>query len=76
LVVIAFDVIGAADIIIDYYHGTQFDLAESAGQLAASYATPITYVPILMVTRIAAFYLLVRPQSKAAPGLTGDVAAP
>jgi hypothetical protein len=42
-----------------------------AGQLAATYAIPIIYVPILMITHVAAFYLLVRPQSKAARVLAG-----
>ena len=66
LFVIAFNVVGAADIIIDYYHGNQVGLAAVAGQLGATYAIPIIYVPALMITHIVAFYLLVRPQPKAA----------
>ncbi|MFZ3236615.1 MAG: hypothetical protein WA184_14750 [Stellaceae bacterium] len=67
-------IIGAGDIIIDYCHGSQFDLPDLAGRLAATYAILIIYVPILMITQVAAFYLLVRPQPKAARGLAGDVA--
>lgn len=61
LLVVAFNVVGAADIIIDYYHASQVGLPALAGQLGASYAIPIIYVPILMITHCAAFYLLVRP---------------
>jgi hypothetical protein len=75
LFVIAFNVVGAADIIIDYYHGNQVGLAAMPGQLGATYAIPIIYVPVLMITHIAAFYLLVRPQPKAARVLTGNGAA-
>ena len=75
LFVIAFNVVGAADIIIDYYHGNQVGLAPMAGQLGATYAIPIIYVPLLMITHIVAFYLLVRPQVKAARVLAGNGAA-
>jgi hypothetical protein len=75
LFVIAFNVVGAADIIIDYYHGNQVGLAAVAGQLGATYAIPIIYVPALMITHIVAFYLLVRPQTKRARVLAGDGAA-
>jgi hypothetical protein len=43
-----------------------------AGQLGDAYAIPILYVPMLMITHFAAFYWLVRPQTKAAPVLIGD----
>jgi len=75
LFVIAFNVVGAADIIIDYYHGNQVGLPAVAGQLGATYAIPIIYVPALMITHIVAFYLLVRPQAKAARALAGNGAA-
>jgi hypothetical protein len=54
--------VGAADILIDYYHGNQLDLPALSGQLGATYAIPIIYVPLLMITHVAAFYLLVRPR--------------
>jgi len=71
LFVVAFNLVGAADILIDYYHGIQLDLPALSGQLAATYWIPIIYVPILMITHFAAFYLLVRPQPKVARVLTG-----
>src|SRR5215475_3544359 len=61
--VIAFNLVGAADIIIDYYHGNQLGLAALAGELGATYAIPIIYVPVLMITHVIALYLLVRPQT-------------
>ena len=63
LFVVAFNLAGAADILIDYYHGVQVGLAEVAGELGATYAIPIIYVPLLMITHVAAFYLLLRPQA-------------
>ena len=65
LFVVAFNLVGAADILIDYYHGVQLDLPALSGQLAATYWIPIIYVPLLMITHVAALYLLVRPQKDA-----------
>jgi len=68
LFVVAFNLVGAADLIVDYLHATQVDLPAVAGQLGATYAIPIIYVPLLMITHFTAFYLLVRPQLKAGVG--------
>jgi hypothetical protein len=46
-----------------------------AGEQGATYAIPIIYVPVLMITHFVAFYLLVRPQPKAARALAGHAAA-
>jgi hypothetical protein len=46
-----------------------------AGQLGAAYAIPIIYVPVLMITHVAAFYLLLRPENKTVRALAGDAAA-
>jgi hypothetical protein len=73
LFVVAFNLVGAVDILIDYYHGNQLDLPAMAGQLGATYAIPIIYVPVLMITHLVALYLLVRP--KAAQALADDAAA-
>jgi len=61
LFVVAFNVVGAVDIIVDYYHAGQLGLPAIAGQLGATYAIPIIYVPLLMITHVVAFYLLLRP---------------
>src|SRR5689334_5701485 len=72
--VIAFNLVGTVDIIIDYYHGNQVGLAALAGELGATYAIPILYVPVLMITHLAAFYLLARPQTRAARTLPAGAA--
>ena len=61
--------LGAADLILDYYHAIQADLPALAGQLGAAYAIPIIYAPVLMITHFVALYLLVRHQLKAAQPL-------
>jgi hypothetical protein len=71
LFVVAFNVVGAADIIIDYYHGNEPDLPALAGQLGAGYAIPIIYVPLLMITHVIAFYLLLRSQQEASRAFAG-----
>ncbi|MCC8942953.1 hypothetical protein H8A99_42740 [Bradyrhizobium sp. Arg68] len=58
--VVAFNLVGAVDILVDYYHGIQIGLAPIAGELGANYVIPIVYVPLLMITHVAAFILLVR----------------
>lgn len=72
LFVIAFNLVGAGDLIIDYYHGGQSGLPALAGQLGAAYAVVIVYVPLLMITHIIALYLLVRRQPTTAQTLHGD----
>ena len=72
LFVAAFNVVGVVDLILDYYHAIQVGLPALAGQLGATYAIPIIYVPVLMITHVVAFYLLLRPQPKAVRALAGD----
>ena len=74
LFVVAFNLVGTIDLLLDYYHAIQVGIPALAGQLGATYAIPIIYVPLLMITHIAAFYLLVR-QPKAVRVLAGDAGA-
>ncbi|MDQ0468510.1 hypothetical protein [Labrys wisconsinensis] len=62
LLVVAFNLVGALDILIDYYRASQLGLPAVAGELGATYAIPVLYVPLLMITHAAAFYLLLRPR--------------
>jgi hypothetical protein len=66
LFVVAFNLVGVTDLIVDYYHAIQLDLPAIAGQLGATYAIPIIYVPLLMITHVVAFYLLPHPQTRQA----------
>jgi hypothetical protein len=72
--VVAFNLIGTADILVDYYRAVQSDLPALAGQLGATYAIPVIYVPVLMITHVIAFYLLLRPQPTVTRILAGDAA--
>jgi len=69
LFVVAFNVVGTADLVLNYYHAIQVGLPARAGELGAAYAIPIIYVPLLMITHVAAFYLLLGPQPKSAQTL-------
>ena len=64
LFVVAFNIVGIVDIILDYYHAIQAGLPALAGQLGAGYVIPVIYVPLLMITNVAAFYLLLRPKPR------------
>jgi hypothetical protein len=75
LFVVAFNLVGMVDILLDYYHAVRLGLPALAGQLGATYVIPILYVPMLMITHFVAFYWLVRPQSKGGPVLTSDAIA-
>lgn len=73
--VVTFNLVGIIDLILDYYHAVKVGLPLSAGQLGSTYAIPIIYVPLLMITHVVAFYLLLRPQPNAVSTLAGDAAA-
>jgi hypothetical protein len=76
LFVVAFNLVGTADLILDYYHAVRVGLPAVAGQLGAAYTIPVIYVPALMITHVAAFYLLMRAQPSAARTLAGEAAEP
>src|ERR1700733_8109520 len=75
LFVVAFNLVGTTDLVINYYHAVQIGLPAMAGEFGATYAIPIIYVPLLMITHIVAFYFLLRPQSKVARVLVGEAVA-
>jgi hypothetical protein len=68
LLVVAFNVVGFVDILMDYTHAIQAGLPAAPGELGAAYAIPIIYVPLLMITHVVAFYLLVRAMGKRRSG--------
>jgi len=71
---VAFNLVGATDIIVDYYHGIRTGLPAIAGQLGGAYAITIIYVPLLMITHAVALYWLLRPQAKSIYVVAADVA--
>jgi hypothetical protein len=64
--VVAFNIAGTTDILLDYLQAIRGGLPAMPGQLGSTYVIPIIYVPALMITHIAAFTLLLRSQPKAA----------
>jgi hypothetical protein len=71
--VVAFNLVGAVDLIVNYYHAIQVGLPAIPGELGAAYAIPIIYVPALMITHVIALYLLFRPRRKTTRVLAGNV---
>ena len=72
--VVAFNLVGIADLLIDYYDAIMAGVPANAGELGALYAIPIIYVPILMITHVVALYWLFRSQRTAVPALGGAAA--
>ena len=60
--VVAFNLVGVIDLVLDYSHAVQLGVPAMAGQFGATYAIPVLYVPVLMITHGVAFYLLLRHQ--------------
>src|SRR3954470_9487461 len=75
LFVAGFNLVGTVDLIFDYYQAIHLGLPALTGQLGAAYAIPVVYVPALMITHVAALYLLMHPQPKAARTLAREAAA-
>jgi len=61
--VVAFNLVGLADLLLAYFNAMRSGLPALAGQLGAMYAIPIIYVPMLMITHVAALTWLVRGKS-------------
>ena len=64
LFVAGFNVVGVADLLIDYYDAVRTGVPAMAGQFGSTYAIPIIYVPLLMITHVVALYWLAKPQAK------------
>ena len=75
LFVLGFNLVGTLDLLLDYYHAIKVGLPILPGQLGATYVIPILYVPLLMITHVAAFYFLLRPQPTVVGAFAGQTAA-
>ena len=73
--VVAFNVVGMTDLLVDYLHAIQLGLPFVAGELRATYFIPILYVPLLAITHVTAFYLLARSRRATTRSLAGAPAA-
>jgi hypothetical protein len=59
--VVAFNLVGTGDLVVDYYNAIVAGVPAMAGELGSLYAIPVLYVPLLMITHVTALYLLLRP---------------
>lgn len=66
LLVLAFNVVGLGDLVIDTANAVRLHLPNVAGELGAAYAIPMLYVPALFWTHIVAFALMLRSARKPA----------
>jgi hypothetical protein len=67
-----FSLWGTADLFNAFYQANHAGL--TAGQLGATYFIPTFIVPLLMITHVVAFYLLLRRQPKTARAFVGEAA--
>jgi len=70
----AFNLVGAADIIMATARSVRMGLPEISGQLGAAYLIVILYVPLLLITHGVAFYLLLRPAQATARSAGAELA--
>lgn len=73
--VVGFNLVGTIDIVVDYYHGYKLGLAALSGELGATYPIVIIFVPVLMITHVVAFYLLLSRAPNTARSVVGEVVA-
>jgi hypothetical protein len=59
-----FNILGTLDLLNAFYQGNAAGLL--AGQLGATYFIPTLFVPILMITHVLAFRILLQPQTRSA----------
>ena len=60
--VVVFNLVGAADLLLAYFHAIRANLPAMAGQRSATYVIPVLYVPILVITHVVAIYWLLSPR--------------
>jgi hypothetical protein len=64
----AFNILGTADLLFAFYHGNQIALAATPGALGAAYFIVVGFVPLLLITHLLAFRILLRsPAALASP---------
>ena len=73
--VVAFNLVGVADILLDYFHAIRAGLPAIAGQMGAAYFIPILYVPLLMITSFVAIYWLLRALTNSNRASATNIAA-
>ena len=72
VLVIAFNLVGTADLLGNYFLAMRLGLPFVSGQLGSMYFIPVLPVPMMMITHLAAFYRLLH-RGKKEPALAGNV---
>jgi hypothetical protein len=69
-----FNIFGTLDLLNAFYQGNRISLAQNPGSLGAAYFIPILGVPILLVTHVLAFRILVRKGATASAHIVSRAA--
>jgi hypothetical protein len=75
LLVWIFNIVGTADLLNAFYQGARISLADTPGVLGAGYFLPILGVPLLLVTHVLVFRLMLRKETAVSSCVTGIRAA-
>ncbi len=70
LVVWVFNIVGSADLLLAFSDGNRSGLGIAPGLQGAAYFIPTVLVPLLLVTHVVVFRLLLRANPAAAPGVS------
>lgn len=69
-----FNIFGTADLLNAFYQGSLLSLPETPGSLGAAYFIPVFGVPLLLVTHVLVFRLLMRKDAAAPSRVAGRAA--
>ena len=69
-----FNLVGTADLLNAFYQGGRISIAQTPGLMGAAYFIPILGVPLLLVTHVLVFRLLVRKEPAAVAHAMGRAA--
>jgi len=69
-----FNLFGTADLLTAFYQGGRISLPDTPGLLGAAYFIPVFAVPLLLITHILVFRMLLRRQAAAPSRIVGRAA--
>ncbi len=69
-----FNLFGTADLLNAFYQGNRLSLADTPGSLGAAFFIPVFGVPLLLVTHVLVFKLLMRKEAAASSRVVGRAA--
>ena len=69
-----FNLFGTADLLTAFYQGGRISLPDTPGLLGAAYFIPVFAVPLLLITHVLVFRMLLRRQAAAPSRIVGRAA--